>query len=312
MEKKFDKELFQPIIRNEKEKEAIARPSITYWQDAWRRLKLNKPAMIGLIILATLLIVSIIGPFLNNYNYYVQDYKELNIKPFSEKAFSTNHWFGTDDLGRDIWQRVWKGTQISLFIGILAATLDLTIGVLYGGFSGYRGGYVDDIMMRIIEIISGIPGLIITILMVIVFQPGIFAIILALSISGWMGMARLVRGQIFQLKEQEFIMAAKTLGAGTGRMMLKHLIPNTMGPIIVAVTFTIPSAIFTEAVLSFIGLGLRPPIASLGTLINAGQAMLRSYPWNLWFPATVISLIMLSFNMLGDGLRDALDPRMRK
>ena len=158
----------------------------------------------------------------------------------------------------------------------------------------------------------GIPYLILAILLILVLEPGLTAIILALSITGWMGMARLVRGQIFQLKEQEFIMAAKTLGAGTRRMMLKHLIPNTMGPIIVSITFTIPGAIFTEAVLSFLGLGLRPPLASLGVLINQGYRLFRTLGWNLWFPAAVISLIMLAFNLLGDGLRDALDPKMRK
>jgi len=308
----LNQQQFRPLNKNKDDKEAISRPSLTYWQDAWRRLKKNPLAMMAIAILAFFIIMAIVGPMLNDYSYYEQDYAKVNMKPFSEKAMAGDNWFGTDDLGRDVWQRLWKGTQISLFIGIIAALLDLTIGVLYGGLSGYKGGRIDDLMMRIIEVLMGIPYLILAILLILVLEPGLTAIILALSITGWMGMARLVRGQIFQLKEQEFIMAAKTLGAGTRRMMLKHLIPNTMGPIIVSITFTIPGAIFTEAVLSFLGLGLRPPLASLGVLINQGYRLFRTLGWNLWFPAAVISLIMLAFNLLGDGLRDALDPKMRK
>ncbi len=306
------KEMFKPLNRDESQKEQIARPSLTFWQDAWRRLKKNPLAMASLILLGSILLIALIGPFLNDYNYYEQDYSVVNLKPFTPEAMESNHWFGTDDLGRDIWQRLWKGTQISLFIGIVAASLDLTIGVLYGGISGYKGGRVDDIMMRIVEILMGIPYLILAILLILVLEPGLTAIILALSVTGWIGMARIVRGQLFQLKEQEFILAAKTLGANTRRMMLKHLIPNTMGPIIVSITFTIPGAIFTEATLSFLGLGLRPPLASLGVLVNQGYGLFKNLPWNLWFPAAVISLIMLAFNLLGDGLRDALDPKMRK
>lgn len=308
----INQELFQPMNKDESEKEAISRPSLTYWQDAWRRLKKNPLAMGAIISLVIITLLALIGPFFNDYNYYAQKYDEITIVPFSDGAMATNHWLGTDDLGRDVWQRLWKGTQISLLIGIIAALLDLTVGVLYGGLSGYKGGRVDDIMMRVIEVLMGIPYLILAILLILVLEPGLTAIILALSITGWMGMARLVRGQIFQLKEQEFIMAAKTLGANTSRMMLKHLIPNTMGPIIVSITFTIPGAIFTEAVLSFLGLGLRPPLASLGVLINQGYLLFRTASWNLWFPSFIISLIMLAFNLLGDGLRDALDPKMRK
>lgn len=307
----LNKDLFTPIDKGN-ESEAISRPSLTFWQDSWRRLKKNPLAIGGMIALIIILMLSLIGPFLNSYTYYEQNYDHVNLEPFSDEAMATNHWFGTDDLGRDMWQRLWKGTQISLFIGIVAAMLDLTIGVLYGGYAGYKGGKVDDIMMRIIEVLMGIPYLILAILLIIIFEPGLTAIILALSITGWMPMARLVRGQIFQLKEQEYILAAQTLGADTKRMMLKHLIPNALGPIIVSITFTIPSAIFTEAVLSFLGLGLRPPVASLGVLVNTGYKLYRTFPWNLWYPAFIISIIMLAFNLLGDGLRDALDPKQRK
>lgn len=311
MSLELNKDLFTPLEKNE-DNERITRPSLTFWQDSWRRLKKNPLAMTGLVALILLLLLAFIGPFLNHFSYFEQDYDATNLVPFSDGALSSGHWIGTDNLGRDLWQRLWKGTQISLFIGIIAALLDLTIGVLYGGLAGYKGGKVDDIMMRIIEVLMGIPYLILAILLIIVLEPGITAIILALSITGWMGMARLVRGQIFQLKEQEFILAAQTLGAGTKRMMLKHLIPNVMGPIIVSITFTIPNAVFTEAVLSFLGLGLRPPLASLGVLVNTGYKLYQTFAWNLWFPAIVISIIMLAFNLLGDGLRDALDPKQRK
>jgi oligopeptide transport system permease protein len=297
---------FQPLPTEAKNSEKIVRKSLSYWQDVWRRLKLNKGAITGLIILVILVILAVVGPFLSDYTYYDQQLTKAN------KTYSAEHWFGTDDLGRDMWTRVWWGTRISIFIGLVAATLDLIIGVLYGSIAGYIGGRVDDVMMRIIEILMGIPNLILIILLLIYFTPGITSIILAMTITGWMGMARLVRGQMFQLKEQEYVLAARALGADTKRLLFKHLVPNTMGPIIVSVTFTIPSAIFFEAFLSFIGLGLRPPLASLGVLINDGYRLMKIYPHEFIIPAVVISLVMLSFNLLGDGLRDALDPKLRK
>lgn len=302
----LQRELFQPLPKTERDSEKIVRKSLSYWQDVWRRLKLNKGAIAGLIMLSILTVLAIIGPLLSPFDYQTQDYSATN------QSFSATHWFGTDQLGRDLWTRVWWGTRISLFIGVVAATLDLIIGVLYGTISGYLGGRVDDVMMRIIEVLMGIPGMIIIILLLIFFEPGVGTIILAMVITGWMGMARLVRGQMFQLKEQEYVLAARALGADTKRLMIKHLIPNTMGPIIVSVTFTIPSAIFFEAFLSFIGLGIRPPLASLGVLINDGYKLMKIFPIQFLIPATVISLVMLSFNLLGDGLRDALDPKLRK
>jgi oligopeptide transport system permease protein len=299
-------EHFKPLSKTEQDGEKIVRASMSYWQDAWRRLKQNKGAIAGLIILVIMTFMAIVGPYMTEYNYELQVLTDANMEPNQE------HWFGTDDLGRDLWARVWWGTRISLFIGIVAAVLDLLIGVLYGTISGYLGGKVDDIMMRIIEILMGIPNLILIILILIFFEPGIMSIIMAMVITGWMGMARLVRGQTFQLKEQEYVLAARALGANTKRLMLKHLIPNAMGPIIVSITFTVPSAIFFEAFLSFIGLGLRPPLASLGVLINDGYKLMKIYPYQFLFPAIAISLIMLSFNLLGDGLRDALDPKLRK
>jgi oligopeptide transport system permease protein len=296
---------FKPVVKGANA-ERVVRPSISYWADAWRRLKQNKAAMFGLVLLSLMTLMAIIGPFIQPYDYQTQDLASRNQAP------SLTHWFGTDDFGRDQWVRIWWGVRISLFIGLLAAFLDIVIGVLYGGISAYFGGRVDDIMQRIIEIIYGIPGLILIVLLIMVMGPGIFTIILAMAATGWVGMARLVRGQILSLKEQEYVLAARTLGASSWRIILRHLIPNALGIIIVSATFTVPGAIFTEAFLSFIGLGIKVPLASLGSLLNDGQAAMRNYPYRLICPSIVFASIMLSFNLLGDGLRDALDPRLRK
>jgi len=297
---------FERVGPNIEESQAIVRPSMTYWQDAWRRLKMNKVAMASLAFLIFLGIMAIIGPYLLPYKYSDQNLMMTNRPPSAE------HWFGTDYLGRDLFVRTWMGARISLTIGIAAALLDGIIGVIYGGISGYFGGQVDNIMMRIVDILYGIPYLILVILLMLVMGPGVVTIIVAMVMTGWVGMARLVRGQVLQLKEQEFVMAAKTLGASPARIILKHLIPNTIGPIIVSITFDVPAAIFTEAFLSYIGLGVQPPLASWGTLASDATNVLLLYPYQLFFPAFFISMTMLSFNLLGDGLRDALDPRLRK
>lgn len=302
----LEKEQFKPLSESNRNSERIVRVQLSYWKDVWRRLKLNKGAIFGLTVLSILTFMAIFGPFMTAYDYQEQVLLDANLSP------NADHWFGTDDLGRDLWARVWWGTRISLFIGIVAAVLDLLIGVIYGSVSGYLGGRVDNVMMRIIEILMGIPNLILIILIMIFLDPGITAIIIAMVITGWMGMARLVRGQILQLKEQEYVLAARALGADTRRLLFKHLVPNTMGPIIVSITFTVPGAIFFEAFLSFIGLGLRPPLSSLGVLINDGYKLMQIFPYQFIIPAITISLIMLSFNLLGDGLRDALDPKLRK
>ncbi|WP_431800161.1 oligopeptide ABC transporter permease [Halobacillus andaensis] len=223
-----------------------------------------------------------------------------------------NFWFGTDGLGRDLWTRAWEGTRISLYIAFLAAAIDMIIGVAYGGISAYYGGRVDNYMQRFIEILVGVPNLVIVILMILILDPGILSITIALTITGWISMARIVRGQILKLKNQEFVLASRTLGAPDGRILRKHLIPNVLGLIIINTMFTIPSAIFFEAFLSFIGLGLPTPLASLGTLVEDGFQSLQIYPHILLFPAVIISLIMIAFNMLADGLRDAFDPKMRE
>jgi oligopeptide transport system permease protein len=290
-------------------REALARPSLTYWQDAWRRLKMNKLAMMGLGVLGFMIVMSIVAPMVSPYTY-----KQIIFEDVSKGPSFTGvnpHWFGTDDLGRDLWTRVWYGGRISLFIGFTAAILNLIIGTLWGGISGYFGGRVDTVMMRIIEVMVGLPDLIILILLTVVLEPGLRTIIIVLLVFGWTGMARLVRGQVLQLRQQEFVLAARTLGASPMRIILKHLLPNAMGPILVSVTMAVPGAIFFEAALSFLSLGVRVPVSSWGSLANDGRGMMLLYPHMLLFPAFAIAITMLAFNLFGDGLRDALDPRLR-
>ncbi|WP_066507141.1 ABC transporter permease [Abyssisolibacter fermentans] len=302
-----DVEKFKIIGCDDLNDEAIHRPNITYWQDAWRRLKKNKIAMLAIIILAIISIMTIVGPMLTKYSYEEVDSSIRNLSPSSE------HYFGTDQLGRDLFARVWKGGRISILIGILGAIIDTVVGCIYGGIAGYFGGRVDTIMMRILEILSSIPYLIVVILISLIFEKsGLFSLILALTITGWCYMARLVRGQILQLKEQEYVMAAKALGVKPLDIIRKHLIPNTMGVVIVAITFDVPGFIFAEAFLSYLGLGVQSPNTSWGMLVSSAQENLMFYPYQLFLPALMISLTMLSFTLLGDGLRDALDPKLRQ
>lgn len=303
----INKELFRPALDNREAAESIKRPSISYWSDVWRRLKKNKLAMFGLIILLLLILMAIVGPYLTGYTYYTQNLDAQNLRP------SADHWFGTDSVGRDLFTRTWYGARYSLFIGIMAAMIDFLIGVIYGGIAGFKGGKTDTIMMRIAEIIYSIPYLLTVILLMVILPQGLWTIILAMGITGWLSMARLVRGQVLQLKEMEFVQASTLMGAKTGWILRKHLIPNTMGSILVNITLSVPSAIFAEATLSFLGLGVPPPAASWGTMVSDSiQSLLVGNAYQLFIPAFFISLTMFSFNVLGDGLRDALDPRLRK
>lgn len=299
-------DLFQRIEISGEAGEEIVRPSLSFWQDVWRRFRSNWVALTGLLLLIFIALFAIFGPLLSSHTYYATNLALKNQVP--------NHtfWFGTDDLGRDIFCRTCLGARISLFVGIVAALIDLLIGVLWGGIAALVGGRIDSMMMSIANILNAIPYLLVVIMLMVVMGSGLFPIIVALTFIGWIGMARIVRGQLMQLREQEFILAAIALGASSRRILFKHLIPNAMGPIIVTMTLTIPAAIFTEAFLSFLGLGVQAPIASWGTMASEGLPAMRYYPWRLFFPAVFISLTMLAFNLVGDGLRDALDPKLRR
>lgn len=302
----YTADMFKPVPKDIEGAEAIVRPSVTYWQDAWRRLKQNRLAMVGLWVIVAITLIAIFGPMFSPYSYSDQSLFDQNM------YITREHWLGTDDLGRDLLTRIMYGARISLTVGFVASFINLTVGVVYGGISGYYGGQVDNVMMRIVEILSGIPLLLYVILLMVVLRPGLQNILIALGLVYWLGMARIVRGQVLSLKEQDYVLAARTIGADNSRIIYKHLIPNAMGPIIVTATLNIPQAIFTEAFLSFIGLGVNAPMASWGVLANDALPSFRTYPWQLFFPAIAISVTMLAFNFLGDGLRDALDPKQRK
>lgn len=277
----------------------------SYWTGAWNRLHQNPLALLGISLLSLLVLGAAFGPLFSPYTYYETHLELKNLPP--NAAF----WFGTDELGRDLFTRTWWGARISLFVGITASLIDLVIGVCFGGVAGLLGGKIDEVMMRCVDVLYGIPSLLIIILMMVIIGPGLGTIILALTLTGWIGMARMVRSQVLQLKQMDFIKAAESLGASQVRLLFRHLIPNAMGPIIVTMTLTIPTAIFAEAFLSFLGLGIQAPVASWGTMANDGLSALSYYPWRLFFPAGLISLTMLSFNLLGDAFCDALDPRLR-
>lgn len=277
----------------------------SYWVSSWKRLRSQKRIMVALGMLAFLFLMAAIGPWLSPYTYY-----ETHL-PLKNSAPSLQFWFGTDDLGRDMFTRIWWGARISLFVGITAAVIDLILGVIYGAIAGLWGGKLDELMMRAADILYSIPYLLIVILLTVMMGPGLFTIIIALTMTGWIPMARIVRGQMLYLKELDYAQAAVALGATRWRLLFRHLLPNAMGPIITTMTFTVPTAIFSEAFLSFLGLGVQAPIASWGTMASDGLSALRYFPWRLAFPAGFISITMLCFNLVGDGIRDAFDPRLK-
>lgn len=297
---------FEPIEIKSSEAEKIAGPSTSYWKDAWRRFKKNKLAIASIVIIVLLGFMAAFGTFLSGQNYFDNDLINAN------KPMSGDHWFGTDNLGRDLFARTWYGARISLFIGLAAAFIDLVVGVIWGSVSGYIGGKVDEYMMRVADVLTGLPYLLVVVLLTVILPKGLLSIIIAMTITGWINMARIVRGEVFRLKTQEYVLAAKSLGSHTLRIMWKHLIPNMLGPIIVTLTLTVPTAIFTEAFLSFLGLGVPQPQASWGTMTSDALDSLRYYPYQLFFPAFFICITMLAFNVIGDGLRDALDPKDRR
>jgi oligopeptide transport system permease protein len=297
---------FEKLDESQRKSEVIPRPSKSYWQDAWSRFRKDPLAITGLFVVLVIAVAAIFGPMLSAYTYDGQDIANQNQPPSSE------HWFGTDKFGRDIFVRTLYGARISLMIGVVAAAINLVIGVIYGGISGYLGGKVDMVMMRIIDILIGVPDLLYIILLMMFLGNTIESILIAMSLTYWIGTARMVRSQVITLKHQEYVLEAKATGSSNGRILFKHLIPNSMGPIIVTVTFLVPSAIFTEAFLSFLGIGIQVPMASWGTLVNDAIPTLFTHPYQMLFPAIAISITMFALNFIGDGLRDALDPRLKK
>ena len=313
----------------------------SFWKDVRIRFFRKKSAVLGLVMIMIILLLAIFGPGMNDYTYSGQDLSQKNFAPRvpgieqfgildgSEKMSTTTgtkivnnyvekgkddvyYWFGSDLYGRDIWTRTWEGARVSLIIAVAAAVIDMVIGMSYGLISGYFGGKVDNVMMRIVDIIIALPSLLYTILLMMSMGSNVRSILIALCLSSWVGTARITRSQVVSLKHQEYALAAKLAGASDFQILLRHLLPNAMGPIIVSVMFLIPGAIFSEAFLSFLGIGIQKPMASWGSLANDAIGTLTSAPYQMFFPIAAISLTMFSLNFIGDGLRDALDPKLKK
>ena len=337
---KLSPDSFEPLAKGEaQDNEKIAAPSLTFTQDVWLRLKKNKGAVVSLVVILLMVIVAFGStPFINkstlvksqpqyaNLPAKVPGLDAINglngkikqggvwVDAYAKNDVPKDKYFylGTDYLGRSLAQRIIYGTKVSLIVALVATFFDLTVGVAYGIISGWKGGRVDNVMQRIIEIISSIPNLVIVVLMLVVLKPGMTSIILAIAISSWTTMARMIRAETLSLKTQEYVLAARTLGESPTKIAWKHLVPNLSSIIIIQTMYTIPSAIFFEAFLSFIGIGITAPETSLGVLLNEGQKNFQFLPYQMWYPASVLCVLMIAFNLLGDGLRDAFDPKTRR
>ena len=286
--------------------EEISRPSTTYWHDVWVRFRRDRLALIGLVVIVVMTILAVVVPMVSPYTYSGMDLMHMNEHP------SLQHPCGTDQMGRDLFIRILYGARISLTIGLAAALINFLIGVVYGGVSGYIGRRTDMIMMRIVDILSSLPSLLYIVLIMLLFGSNVGSVIVALCFTSWIGTARVVRSEVMRLKTSEYVLASRLAGGTTRHLLVTHLIPNAMGPIIVSTAFLIPNAIFSEAFLSFLGIGIQAPMASWGSLANDAIPMMLSEPYQLFFPVLAICLTMFSFNFIGDGLRDALDPRLKK
>ncbi|MFM1919809.1 MAG: hypothetical protein RLZZ303_1443 [Candidatus Hydrogenedentota bacterium] len=276
------------------------------WMDAWRRLRKNRLAVAGAILLTVVVVLSLAGPWFSPYSFEDQDTALGAASP------SGAHWLGTDPLGRDLLTRILYGGRISLLVGVAATSVSLLIGVLYGALAGFAGGRVDAVMMRVVDVLYALPFTIFVIILMVFFGRNFILLFLAIGAVEWLTMARIVRSQVLTIREKEYIEAAQVLGLSRRRIILRHILPNTLGPVIVYVTLTIPQVMLVEAFLSFLGLGVQPPMSSWGILIREGVETMEEFPWLLVFPSIALSLTLFSLNFLGDGLRDALDPRASK
>ena len=286
--------------------EVAALKGRSLWDDARRRLLRNKAAVGGMIVLALLVIAALIGPYLTPYAY-----DEINKNDVWLGPLQNGHLIGTDSLGRDLLARLLMGLRVSLAIGLVATLVSLVIGVAWGAVAGYAGGRLDEAMMRFVDVLYSLPFIFFVILLMVTFGSNIILIFVAIGAVEWLTMSRIVRGQTLTLKHKEFVEAARAAGLGTGRIISRHIVPNLLGPVVVYVTLTIPAVILSESFLSFLGLGVQPPMASLGTLIANGAQDMELAPWLLIFPSAVMVVTLMSFNFIGDGLRDAIDPKDR-
>ena len=299
-------EYFDPLPQEDRDAQFVAMESKSFARNVWESFSRNRLALVGLILLAVLVCAAIFGPMLSPYPYDGMDAMSRN------QPSSAAHWFGTDQMGRDILTRVLYGARVSLLVGFASTALNLLIGVLYGSIAGYVGGRVDMVMMRIVDVIYAVPAMIYMILLMLIFGSNIYSVMLGICVNGWINMARIVRSQVMSLKEQEFSVAAFVIGASRKRILFRHLLLNSLGPIIVTVTLMIPQAIFTEAFLSFIGIGISAPMASLGTLAQDAKMLMNVYPMQMVWPVLVICIVIFSLNFIGEGLETALNPRGKR
>jgi len=275
-----------------------------YWAGVWSRFRGNRPAVLGLLLLGLIVLGTLVGPHLTPYHYDALALLQANRPPGPE------HWFGTDQLGRDTFARTWMGGRVSLLIGLAAAAIDLCIGAVYGGVAGLAGGWVDEVLMRLVDALYAIPFLLVVILLLVLLGSGLRSLIIAIALVNWLGMARLVRGQVLEIREREYVLAARVLGVPAPAILWRHLLPACLGPILVWISYNVPAAIFAEAFLSYLGLGVQPPRPSWGSMVSAASDLVRLHPWPFLFPAVAITLTLLAFYVVSDGLRDALDPRL--